>query len=109
MISQDREVRRRAKRLDALCAAGRPSYFPWVPFGYEVAVDLGGDEDVELHVEAECWPHDAPQRWGECPGARGGWVVHSVWMERHGAWVDIMPRMTRKTVESIVEQLRGRT
>jgi hypothetical protein len=108
MTSTQRELRRRAKRLDALCAAGRPSYFSWVPFGYEVSLDLGGEHEVELHVEADHTPSEAAQQWDGYPGFRGGWSVYSVWMERRGMWVDIMPRMTRARVEQIIEQLRGR-
>jgi hypothetical protein len=38
---------------------------------------------------------------------RGGWHVCAVWLQRHGAWVDIMGRMGRDRLEAVRRELRA--
>jgi hypothetical protein len=108
MTAQDRELRRREKRLDALCAAGRPNYFAWIPFGYEVEMNIGGTEDVLLNVIADYVPSERPSSFDGYPGVRGGWSIESVWFGRRGMWTDILPRLSREHLCTIVKELNRR-
>ena len=100
-------LRHKRRLLDAWCAQGRPTYRRWAPDGYDVSIDMGGEYETELVVEAEEQHEESASEWDGYPGVRGGWHVFGVWLNRHGAWVDIMGRMGRDRLEAVRRELRA--
>jgi hypothetical protein len=74
-MTRTMQRRVRARRLDGLCAAGRPAVRRVPPPGYDVTIRRGPLEQlVDIVVEAE-WMND--EAW---------WLCHGAWLRRRGSW-----------------------
>lgn len=94
MPSSEWHLNQRRRRLDALCAGGRPTVRRTPPLhGTEVTIYRGwGFEPVSLVVEAD-W-HEGCCVTFDCPGEPAGWDFGHAWHRRRGTW-----RIVRMTDE----------
>jgi len=98
-------LKMRRARLERLCASSRHDYLRRKPHGFDLRLDLGGNELVDVVVQADYQIEQGPVSPTGLPDGDGGWDVHAVYMKRRRAWVDISCHFSQAQFDQVCGEL----